>query len=77
MRAHDELLEIVRKAVVINGTNGLHIYFTYETLDEVAYIEIYDESLDKVIDSYTDDRINIELIAKDYPQFFKTNIIIT
>ena len=73
MRAHDELLEIVRKAVIINSTNGLHIYFTYETPDEVAHIEIYDEWLDKVIYSYTDDRMTVELISKDYPQFFKTN----
>jgi hypothetical protein len=62
MRAHDELLEIVRKAVIINNTNGLHIY-----------LEIYDTWVNKVVDSYTDDRMNIELISKDYPQFFKTN----
>ena len=73
MRAHDELLEIVRKAVIINGTNGLHIYFTYETPDEVAHIEIYDTWVNKVVDSYTDYRMTIGLISKDYPQFFKTN----
>jgi hypothetical protein len=70
MRAHDELLETVHNAIVKDNVNGLYIYLNYETQDEVAHIEIYDTWQNKFVDSYTDDRMNIELIAKDYPQFF-------
>jgi hypothetical protein len=73
MRKDDKLLETVHNAIVKDNVNGLHIYFSYETPDEVAHIEIYDTWVNKVIDSYTDYRMTIGLISKDYPQFFKTN----
>ena len=73
MRKYDKLVGVVQDEVIENNINGLQIFFSYETPVEVAYIEIYDNLTGKVIDSYTDDRMTIELISKDYPQFFKTN----
>ena len=73
MRKYDKLVGVVQDEVIENNINGLQIFFSYETPVEVAYIEIYDNLTGKVIDSYTDDSMTIELISKDYPQFFKTN----
>ena len=73
MRKDDILLEAVHNAVVNDGINGLDIIFNYESPDEIAHIEIYDNLPGKVLDSYTGERMNIELISKDYPEFFKRN----
>jgi len=73
MREQDKLIETVQKAIVTNSVNGLDIYFTYETFDEIAHIEIVETKTSIVLDSYTDDHISVEIISKDYPQFFSTN----
>ena len=70
MRKYDELLDKVRDAITKDIVNGLEIYFTYETEDEIANIEIYDNWTNKVLNSYTYDFMNIDIISKDYPQFF-------
>ena len=70
MRKYDELLDKVRYAITKDIVNGLEIYFTYETEDEIANIEIYDNWTNKVLNSYTYDFMNIDIISKDYPQFF-------
>tara|TARA_R110000796_G_scaffold81691_4_gene179761 strand:- start:121 stop:345 length:225 start_codon:yes stop_codon:yes gene_type:complete len=73
MREQDELLDKVQKAIVNDRVNGLDIYCTYETFDEIAHIEVYKINKGRVIDCYTNERMTVEIISKDYPQFFSTN----
>ena len=51
----------------------MEIYCTYETFDEIAHIEVYKINKGRVIDCYTNERMTVEIISKDYPQFFSTN----
>jgi len=74
MRQFDDLLWKVQQAVKIDKVGTKEIYFTYETPDEVAHIEVYDVATEKTLDSYTGFRLTVEVISEKYPQFFANTI---
>lgn len=72
MRKEDNLLEKVQNKIKRDTVDNLSIYFNYESPDEVAYIEIINDTNCKTMDCFMGEQIDFKIVRNMYPQFFKT-----
>ena len=72
MRTEDKLLKQIQNKIKRDTVGNFSIYFNYESPDEVAHIEIINNTTCKTLDCFMGEQINLETVRTMHPQFFKT-----
>ena len=66
----NQKLEKVMDSLKSHAVGNLEMVFSYENEDSNSYIEIWDTDKNKIVESYTHETIDIDILKADYPEFF-------
>jgi len=66
----NQKLEKVMDSLKSHAVGNLEMVFSYENEDSNSYIEIWDTDKEKILESYTHESIDIDILKIDFPEFF-------